>query len=388
MARVRNRLVPFVVAGSLVTGSLVTSCGSSGTGPTNTEVVGQVAGLSAVTISDVPTDRDAPATAVATKAGLVVYEDPTLGGDIGDRTARRWVLAPDGGAWSDPLPLDVVDEPLVGLRAVLVDDAVLVVVGQTCPNGQSSGTRGVWRCHDGPSSLVAVVITLSSPLSVVVTTGPVAQTFAADGTVDRGRALAAPVVGWDGTSLVIVSGSGDPTHFDAKRGAFSAGSSTELAQRGIPVECGRPSRLSVGVVTPGTTLTPVAGDVATGVTMTEVRGEIAVPRVIGCSNDAAVVRSTTGSPAGSSTFDLVDFGSGSHASVTAPVTDDSTAIALTGRQAVVVSATRIVIASTDRPLATLADGSYLPSTLTSYGQDSYVLRAGSRLSYTRVINQR
>lgn len=370
------------------------ACGADSIGPTNSEVVGQAAGLSAVSIADLPTTRTAPVVSVAISSRLVVYEGPGLDASEG-KNARLWVFSPDSGTWSDPLELDVTDQ-LTGLSAVAVQlgsDAsgqYLVVVGQRCPSPQAATAHGDLRCGPGPSALVAVTVALSTPVVGVVNEGPVTSTFAADGTVD-GAPFVAPVARWDGTQVLVVahpatgatsedvSSSDSPLHLDVTTGSFSPGAPDELATRGLPVTCGRASHVARGV----------AGDVAALSVVTEggvseIRDVTSPPEVLACSSGTAVL----GPPPH---LEVVALGSSATRSITVPgyFGPDSSVLALTQRQVVMVGDSSIAVLSADRPPVVVAEGAFLPATVCSDGADSYVRRqGGTRLAFTHLINQR
>lgn len=393
MARWRDHSRRGLVAG--VIGFLATlgACGHESAGPTNSEVVGQAAGISAVSIADMPTDRSSPIAVAAVGSRLVVYEGPAIGSTPASATARLWVFAPETGAWSDPLALDV-REQLTGLRAVPVklgaagvggSPQYLVVVGQRCPEPRVVDPHGELRCGEGPSALVAVTIALNTPVVGVTSEGPVIATFAPDGTVD-GAPFVAPDVRWDGSQIVV--GTHSPEGHDAgapvfdlnvATGSFSAASTDGSDVQGLPVTCGRASHVARGVRADVNRLTVVARG-----SVTEVQDRSAPPDVLACSSGSAVLGPLPG-------LVVVDLASSSTVSIVAPAAfgPDSSVVALTPRQVMGIGESSIAVLSADRPPVTVSEGSFLPSTVCTDGADSYVRRQeGERVAFTHLINQR
>ena len=381
------------VAGAAVLAGVVAvaaGCGSRGaSGPTNTEVVGQAAGVSALAIADLPTDRATPLAAVAIPNGLLVYEGPPLDGSAGGAGARLWRYSTASGSWSDPIPTESHDV-LVGVRGVVIDTTAVLFVGQQCPNPTAGASRGQLICRNGPAAAVAMVVGIGSTMtSADGVPGPVLQTFGADGSVGPSSSWVAPVVAWDGSEVLVIPRSaasattdpvlGTPQHYDPRKDTYAAGTPQELSTRGPAVSCGRPDHAAVGVQASVEHVTVVQQG-----PISEVQESGRVPDVLGCSNDAAVVR------AGAS-LELVGLSTGGSGTASVPGdagTGPVGAYPLTPRQAVVVTSTAVGIVSTDRPLVSLATGQYLPDTLTSYGPDAYVRSAGTRVAFTHLVNRR
>ena len=178
---------------------------------------------------------------------------------------------------------------------------------------------------------------------------------------------------------------GMPVQYDPRTSSYSEGSATALATRGPAVSCGRPDHAVVAIASNDAHFV-----IAQQGAISELRWPGRVPDVLGCSNDTAVVRITPLTPTGSASLEFVDLADGSSASTVAPDIDDSAlgAIALTPRQAVLVTRDTIAIVSTDRPRVSLTTGRFLPATLTTYGPDSYVLSDAPGASFTQIVNQR